>query len=59
MMAAFKKHTKGKNLPLGRPGSLEKQLPKESVVVAENSMKVLKGFETFEEDLPGGLWIEK
>jgi len=47
---SLKEHAKGKDLLLGKAGFLEEQLLKESVVVADDSMKVLKEFETLEED---------
>ena len=51
-MVLLKKRTTGKEVSLCRPGPLEKQLLKESATVADDSMKVLREFETFEEELP-------
>ncbi len=51
-MVVLKKPTTSKEVSLSRRGSLEKQVLKESAVAAHDSMKVLKEFEAFEEDLP-------
>ena len=51
-MVPLKKHTKAKDLSLAKRGFLKKQLLKESVTAADESMTVLQEFETFEEDLP-------
>ena len=51
-MVPLKKNTTDKELSLSRPEFLQKQLLKESAMVADDSSKVLQEFERLEEDLP-------